>query len=206
MVCCDGGGNSLKKGIEAKTIVKRMPDAIVGDLDSLDPEAEQYFRDKGVPIIKIFDQYCTDFEKCLKWLKNRNEGQRMDVIAIGSLGGRVDQGLSQIHHLYKASQNSNLLHGRIYLLSEQSFSFVLDKEWNEIELENGTFTEVCGLIPIGRPAVVTMEGFEWDVMDWATEFGGPQMSTSQHWKKNQLRIKTSERVLFTFELNPKFRG
>ena len=199
---------------------KQIPSAIIGDLDSLDPSVEAFYRAKGVAIIRDPDQYSTDFTKCLKWLRQnlvnnsstttttqRQEEEqepagsdaRLDVVALGGLGGRVDQGFSQIHHLYMATRHTDLLVGEIYFLSEQSLSFVLEEGLNRIHLSRETCAQNVGIIPVTGPAVITTKGLEWDVQDWKTEFGG-QISTSNHLKSETIDVETTTRVLFTVEL------
>ena len=124
----------------------------------------------------------------------------LDVVVLGGLGGRVDQGFSQIHHMYMATADKSLLNGRIYLLSEQSLSFVLENGHNQINLEPGYFQENVGVIPVLGPTKITTKGMEWDVQDWPTAFGG-QMSTSNHIRADLIEIEV-ERLnpLFTLEL------
>lgn len=43
------------------------PDLILGDLDSISPEALTYFRTKNVPILHLPDQNKTDLEKALEY-------------------------------------------------------------------------------------------------------------------------------------------
>ena len=165
---------------------------------------EAFYRARGVAVIRDPDQYSTDFTKCLKWLRQhaidtRGVASRLDVIALGGLGGRVDQGFSQIHHLYMAAKDEELLVGEIYLLSEQSLSFVLEAGLNRIELSRETFAGNVGIIPITGPAVITTNGLKWDVQDWKTEFGG-EISTSNHLISETIEIETATRVLFTVEL------
>ena len=127
------------------------------------------------------------------------------MLVLGGLGGRVDQGLSQIHHLYGVLNDESLLVGKMYLLSEQSVSFVLQKGPNKIRCRSQEgkgekiFTENVGILPVGAPASVSTKGLEWDVEDWKTEFGG-QISTSNHIKADVIEVLTNERVLFTIEL------
>lgn len=150
--------------------------------------------------------------KCLKQIGIRVEhilGDRskltqaaaLDVVVLGGLGGRADQAFSQIHHLYLASEDISLDLGDIYLVTPKSIIFVLHKGMNTIRtpVSPGFLTENVGIIPTGRPSVISTKGLEWDVEDWATEFG-TQISTSNHIKANIVRVKTSERVLFTVEL------
>lgn len=152
------------------------------------------------------DQDSTDFTKALRWLKEHRTGTSedcLDVVVFGGLGGRVDQGFSIIHHLFKAVSDEELLTGDIYLLSEQSLSFVLEKGRNVIHGlapgANHIFQETVGIIPIRGPAIISTKGLEWDVKDWKTEVGG-QLSTSNHIKADMVQIEASERVLFTIEL------
>lgn len=130
----------------------------------------------------------------------KGPGSRLDVVALGGLGGRVDQAFSQIHHLYMATKDTNLLRGEIYLLSEQSLSFVLEKGSNTIGLSRETFAENVGIIPITGPAVLMTKGLEWDVQNWETEIGG-EISTSNHLKRETIVVQTTTRVLFTVELS-----
>lgn len=166
---------------------------------------ETFYRARGVAVVRDPDQYSTDFTKCLKWLRRHVDDtqgprSRLDIVALGGLGGRVDQGFSQIHHLYMATKDVKLLVGEIYLLSEQSLSFVLEEGPNRIELSRETFAENVGIIPITGPAVVTTKGLEWDVQNWNTEFGG-EISTSNHLKSETVVVETTKRVLFTVELS-----
>ena len=206
LVCADAGADRLRKYEDASKngLRSRLPDVIVGDLDSLTSETEDYYSTKGVKIVRDPDQYGTDFTKALKWIRNAAHEQlhdsSLDVVVIGGLGGRVDQGFSQVHHLYMAANDETLLKGRMFLLSEQSLSFVLEVGKNIVLLEPGYFEENVGIIPVVGPIKITIHGFEWDVTDWPTEFGG-QMSTSNHIRSDKLEISfDGKRPLFTMEL------
>lgn len=56
-----------------------------------------------------------------------------------------------------------------------------------------------GILPIGLPAVLTLEGFRYDVKDWPTRIGGI-VSTSNRVKEDVVKVVTNERVLFTIDL------
>jgi thiamine pyrophosphokinase len=185
----------------------QFPNAIVGDLDSLRDDVRDFFKDAGrTEIVHVPEQDSTDFTKALRWLRTESASRssdRMDVVALGGLGGRVDQGFSIIHHLLKAVNDRELLHGDIYLLSEQSLSFVLENGRSVIHGlapgPNKIFQENVGIIPMRGPAEITTTGLEWDVKDWKTELGG-QISTSNHTKADAVEIDASDQVLFTIEL------
>ena len=241
LICADGGANRLydydmstlflnpRNGMPKKQKHQtRLPDAIIGDLDSLSENVEAHYRSRGVSIIKDPDQYSTDFTKCLKFIRgwavsssrensSKSQDDTMDVVVLGGLGGRVDQGFSQVHHLFMAENDPTLLQGRIYLLSEQSLSFVLsaspvssssckstttpdDKNTNIIHLQPGYFAENVGILPVLGRTLLTTRGLEWDVEKWPTEFGG-QVSTSNHIRADRIEIEfEGPRPLFTLEL------
>lgn len=204
LVCADAGADRLLKYDQAAQngYKTRLPDAIVGDLDSLSDAVAKHYEAKGTEIVKDLDQYSTDFSKCLKWIRDvvDEEDDSLDVVVLGGLGGRVDQGFSQIHHLYLARDDATLLKGRLYLLSEQSLSFILEDGLNEIFLEPGYFEENIGIIPVLGKTHITTKGLEWDVQDWPTEFGG-QMSTSNHIRSECIEISfDGNRPLCTIEL------
>ncbi|KAK5062999.1 hypothetical protein LTR84_005075 [Exophiala bonariae] len=179
----------------------RLPDAIIGDLDSLSRRAEEHYRERGVLVVKDPDQYSTDFTKCLSWIRGTMGDAPMDVVVLGGLGGRVDQGFSQIHHLFMAENDPSLLRGRIYLLSEQSLSFVLANGQNLVYVEPGYFAENIGIIPVLGKTLLTTKGLEWDVENWPTEFGG-QVSTSNHIRSDVIEIAfEGPRPLLTLELD-----
>lgn len=211
LVCADAGGDHLMHYDQDPNVTKRLPDAIVGDLDSITSAALQYYTNQGVRKVKDPDQYSTDLTKSLKWMRqewNRLHGPRaqLDIILMGGLGGRVDQGFSQIHHLYVALQQPDLLHGSIYLLSEQSLSFVLAAGQNKIHVDTTIFAENVGIIPILGSTRISISGFEWDVSDWLTEFGG-QLSTSNHIRSDVLEVIVhGTRPLFTLELGEDLRA
>lgn len=128
----------------------------------------------------------------------------LHVAVFGGLGGRADQAFSQLHHLYKIANEIPVKYaGDIYLITADGIMFLLEKGLNKIHapVEPGYFTENVGIIPIGKPSIVTTHGLEWDVTEWRTEFGS-DISTSNHIKAAVIEIETTERVLFTLEFAP----
>ncbi|EEP81518.1 predicted protein [Uncinocarpus reesii 1704] len=238
-----------------------LPNAIVGDLDSISLDTRKHYEGLNVTVIEDPDQYSTDFTKCLRYLKaniqsvlsvscstsprftgthqtHSHDGEPcLDVLVLGGLGGRVDQAFSQIHHLYSASLSpasaADRPTGGLYLISEESITFLLHEGENTILTPGGSLldaqprresapgskvhgcsdeetlvsstvqqcylSENVGIIPVGGPSVINTKGFEWDVHDWKTEFGG-QVSTSNHIRADMVEVITTKPVLFTVEL------
>ncbi|KAM5447477.1 thiamine pyrophosphokinase [Microsporum audouinii] len=226
-----------------------LPNVIVGDLDSIHLDVLRHYESLGVKVVKNPDQYSTDFMKCLSYLAGnckdilntvkqqgrgdsgscfKSEAGDLDVVIFGGLGGRVDQGFAQIHHLFcatpSASEQIIRPNGETYLVSEESISFFLHQGKNTIFTPGGSsfkkekgiraetkgpnnicsqlcFSENIGIIPIGGPSLISTQGLEWDVRNWKTEFGG-RLSTSNHIRAESVEVETSIPVLFTVELAP----
>ncbi|PSS00678.1 thiamine pyrophosphokinase [Coniella lustricola] len=218
-VAADGGANRLldichKIGDD---IFKDL-DVIIGDLDSLTPEARNYFTTtpaKPAHIIHDPDQYSTDFTKAVRYIRScsTHGNKPIDIIAMGGLGGRVDQGLSQLHHLYLFQKDSHYADGRMYLVSGESLTVLLKAGCHRIHVRSAAgpegpqqkqqdvFDKYVGIIPVKEPSVISTKGLEWDVTDWETEFGG-LMSTSNHVlpETRIVEVETSKDVLFTIAL------
>ena len=148
------------------------------------------------------DEYSTDLHKCLYQLNLAyGDDKGFKVAIFGSLSGRADQAFSLIHQLF-AIVNTQTLPGiaDLFLITRESLIFLLEKGQNRIEtpVAPAYFTPNVGIIPIGRPSIITTHGLQWDVTDWPTEFGG-QLSTSNHVVSGIVEVITTERVLFTME-------
>ena len=195
-------------------------------------------------VIHDSDQESTDFGKAVAYIRQHyhtttttttitsssnpqthhdhadDNNQPLDIVAIGGLGGRVDQGLSQLHHLYLFQTDPHYADGRMYLFSGESLTFLLKAGRHRIRVrDHGTgsrdgdgdgdgagssgdvFGKYVGILPIGGPSRITTKGLEWDVRDWETRFGG-RMSTSNHVLPTTevVEVETTEEVLFTIAL------
>ena len=189
-------------------------------MDSIRTEVLQNFEANGVIIVKDPDQYATDMTKCLRYISQKSHSilgskevslssssvpkdSKLDIAIFGGLGGRADQAFSQLHHLYaEASNDFAVPTGDLYLVTKEAVIILLEKGVNKIyaPVGEGFFTENVGIIPIGKPSVISTHGLEWDVTDWPTEFG-TQISTSNHIKADVVEVETKERALFTLELD-----
>lgn len=191
---------------------------IIGDLDSLTPTTRAYYESRGdgegqskkTVVIHDPDQESTDFGKAVAYVRqhyaHRDGSGPLDIVAIGGLGGRVDQGLSQLHHLYLFQTGPRYAQGRMYLFSGESLTFLLKPGTHRIRVRDGrseedVFGKHVGILPVGKPSRITTRGLEWDVQDWETQFGG-RVSTSNHVlpETEVVEVQTTEEVLFTIAL------
>ena len=205
-ICADGGANRLHELLTTQfskldwpdALHHALPDVIHGDLDSLDATVQQRYEQIGVEISKDPDQYSTDFGKAVKKLIERVPDVR-DVLVMGSIGGRLDQGIGLLGEFYR-EQKIKHPSLRFWLFSEASISTTLSPGRSSIHtpLGNGLIKKKMGILPVYGPAVISTEGLEWDVQDWPTEMGG-QMSTSNHIAADCITIWTNNDVMFTVQ-------
>jgi thiamine pyrophosphokinase len=161
-----------------------------------------YYASHGVDASQDHDQYSTDFGKTMQIISSRSSpSAQKDVLVLGTLAGRVDQGLGMLHQMIREeTKHPNL---RLWLFSECSLSFILRSQRNVIHRlqSSGLFTENVGLLPVWGPATISTTGLEWDVKNWYTHMGG-QLSTSNHVKADEIHVETDAPILFTIERAP----
>ncbi|KAI9850712.1 MAG: hypothetical protein M1838_005203 [Thelocarpon superellum] len=220
VICADGGANRYREAFfrtENLDLRHRYPDVILGDLDSLLPQVRRYYERRGVQILHDHDQYSTDLTKCLKYIelhaaatiqaynldRSAERADALDVVIVGSMGKRLDQGFATLQGLIKASQGTTPYINQIFLLSPENITFMLRAGMNRIStpLADLVLAESIGVLPLGGPATITTRGLEWDVLNWTTQFGG-QVSTSNHVHADVVHIDLvqGDGVLVTIEL------
>ncbi|CAK4032653.1 Thiamin pyrophosphokinase [Lecanosticta acicola] len=201
-ICCDGGANRLYDLLSQQktpeTLRTLLPNAIHGDLDSLRDDVRRYYEEHDVKVMRDPDQNSNDFGKCMAYIADGLPSVQT-VLVLGSLGGRVDQGIGLLHGIYR-EQKHQRPHLRLLFFSEGSVSMVIMSGTTTIHtpLGEGVIEENVGILPLYGKAVISTEGLEWDVRDWPTEMGG-NVSTSNHIKADQVSIISDVDVLFTIE-------
>ncbi|CAM1510920.1 Fc.00g084330.m01.CDS01 [Cosmosporella sp. VM-42] len=204
-VAADGGANRLHKLSSFHGKFSNLQ-VIIGDLDSVTPAVRDFYSCQPTPatIIHDADQESTDFGKAINWIRQQYP-PGMDIVALGGIGGRVDQGISQLHHLYRFQDDATYTTGRLYLLSGSSLTFLLKAGKHSIQVredgEHDVFGKYVGIIPLKDPARISTQGLEWDVTNWETQIGG-KLSTSNHVLPDTqtVQIETDNDVLFTIAL------
>ena len=173
------------------------PAQIHGDLDSIDPAVRLAWKQIGIRITHDPEQNSTDFGKAVREAHNNLHPIR-HLLVIGSLGGRVDQGLGLLGELYREQQQRPEC--RLWLFSESSVSVILRRGTTALHtpMAEGLLERSVGILPLYGPAVITTHGLEWDVAGWSTQMGG-QMSTSNHIRGDVVTVTTDNEVLFTVE-------
>jgi len=162
-------------------------------------------------------------------VSGEGESQPIGTVVLGGLGGRVDHGMSQLHHLYLFQPGARYTSGRVYLVSPNNLTILLKPGVHRIRVRDGAekihpegrakgndttqpgplaplprpsvFGKHVGIIPLGGPSRLWTRGLEWDMADWETSFGG-KVSTSNHVlpETEVVEVRTTGEVLFTIAL------
>jgi thiamine pyrophosphokinase len=137
LVAADGAaGRALAAG--------RMPDAVIGDFDSIRPEDAA--RIPPERLHRIDEQDSTDFDKCLRHIRARF------VLAAGFTGARRDHELAAYNALVRRADQ------RVILVGEHDVCFVAPRDWR-IDLAPATRVSLFPLSPVtGRS-----EGLRWPI-------------------------------------------
>ena len=201
-VCADGGANVLYDNVVSHTdeLITFIPNAIVGDLDSIRPEVRAHYDSLGVVISELHDQDTTDLEKAMTYIESRIHGPVSPFVAIvGSIGaheGRIDQFFSVVNVLYKYRDVESI---KIIQLGNQSILLVLKEGKHSVELPESAVGRHCGLVPLfGTVSGVTTTGLEWNLSPTMgpLSFGG-LISTNNIIRSSTVAIETSTPILFT---------
>merc|ERR1719378_297310 len=199
-ICADGGANILYDMYVEKGSgeAKFLPNLIKGDLDSLDPRVGEYYKSKGVSILKDDDQDTNDLDKCMESLMDYcvDKGKSKTVVIFGGFGGRIDQEMASYHALIKWD---TCFH-RIVLVGVPSVAFMLCPGSHVIQTSPDERKEGnhCGLFPMSGLATVTTKGLGWDLDCGELSFGS-FVSSSNYIPpgSSEIFIETSNYLLWT---------
>lgn len=136
-VAADGGaGRLLRLGV--------MPEAVIGDMDSISPAARQAIPQSRQHLVA--EQVTTDFDKALRLI------EAPLVLALGFAGARLDHGLAAFSTLIARAER------RCLLIGPKDFAFAAPSRL-ELDLAPG---DLLSLFPMGRVGG-TSTGLEWPI-------------------------------------------
>jgi thiamine pyrophosphokinase len=95
IICCDGSAQNL-------VMAGYIPDAIVGDMDSLSEDLKNRFADRIYP---DENQGTNDLTKAVEWCRKRNYNE---IVIVGATGKREDHTIGNISLLAEYAENTNV--------------------------------------------------------------------------------------------------
>lgn len=152
VVAVDSGADwAYKAGLDV--------DLLIGDFDSIDPEAFRHYRFKRCETI-AYNSYKdeTDLEIALAEIRERGFNL---VVGTNVLGGRIDHLVASAGAFMRSSDLAPLV------VDENEFIIFLSSDGNRRSIGLDMFEisagDIVSIVPIGGAAVVTTTGLEWEL-------------------------------------------
>ena len=95
IICCDGAVNNLAKS-------GREPHVIIGDLDSVNPELKEKYKDR---LIYVDDQNSNDLTKAVNWCFSE---KIKNITILGATGKREDHTIANVSLLSNYQKKVNI--------------------------------------------------------------------------------------------------
>ena len=179
VICADGGANAaLKAGI--------VPNAIVGDLDSIRAEALVKFH--RVPTYEDTDDETTDLEKAISWVVKSKYDH---VTVVGATGKRIDHSVGNLAVLPKFYPDAI-----VRFVDDMGELEYIGREL-EFVAKKGA---VVSLIPLSRCEGIVTEGLRYALQGEALELGVRE-GTSNVVVSSPVTIKVQKGHLLLFRLS-----
>lgn len=141
----------------------RLPDVVVGDMDSVEPEILVELKNQEVTLERyLAEKDETDLELALLYAA-AHYAER-EILVFGVLGGRLDQTLANILLL----AHPDLRHKRVRLVEKHQRAWIVHDETNIRGREGDTVS----LIPLGGDVQIDQtENLKWSLQDEVLSFG-----------------------------------
>ncbi len=132
LVCCDGAFEKYLSEMEGIFHRKRLPEVVIGDLDSLPEKLRMEYEDI---IVKVDEQEYNDQTKAFRWVMD-NVGGPCSISIIGATGLREDHTIGNVSLLME--------YARMYDLESLGADVRIVSDYGTIFAITDTFEMECG--------------------------------------------------------------
>ncbi|UCG23498.1 MAG: thiamine diphosphokinase [Chloroflexota bacterium] len=156
IIAADGGVHHI-------LALGRMPDVVIGDLDSIMPAVLDELGAAAVEfVVYPKEKDASDLELALHYAATKyNE----EILILGSLGGRLDQLLANVLML----TDPLLQNRKVRIVEAHQQAWVIDANRSRIKGARG---DLLSLLPLqGDVLVSSTKGLRWELKDEHLEFG-----------------------------------
>lgn len=158
IIAVDGGARHLAP-------FDRIPDVLVGDLDSLDQGIVTDFSARGCKLLRFPEEKDeTDLELALIYAAAQPQWRAWPITIAAVLGGRLDQTLANLFLLAHPA-----LSGRdVRIIAPHQFVWLVDDH----TVVEGKIGDIVSLVPVGGPVIIdATTGLKWPLLHETLNFG-----------------------------------
>lgn len=202
-ICADGGANRLYD-----LAPELVPDAIVGDLDSVRLDVRRFYLERGVRVEKMDDQEHNDLDKSIGEIQRLWHSETVEttplVSIVGAFGGRLDQEMATFDAVYRWADRWPGVAFRMYT-DHNAATLLTPNVRHFIRFRPDLEGPSCGLVPIGHKVdKVTTTGLKWNLSGDPLEFGKLISTSNQLDDENDgiVSVSTSDPIIWTTPLRP----
>ena len=193
IICCDG---ALQKFLRASTAIfgeKRLPDVVIGDMDSLSPTLRKRYSDI---IVQIDEQEHNDQTKAFRWVME-NLKEVCNIYILGATGQREDHTIGNISLLMEYARTYDLegLGISVEMISDYGSMFAVT---DTFEMDCGTGRKVSILSP-DNTLKIKSQGLEWPTDD--VVFDNWWKATLNRASQDTVRLEFSHRSIALIIMN-----
>ncbi|MCT4584890.1 MAG: thiamine diphosphokinase [Peptostreptococcaceae bacterium] len=150
IICADGGANNLKK-------IDLKPNLIVGDLDSIDKNNLNFFREQNIEFLKFPSaKDSTDSELCVDIAIDKKPNE---IYMFGFTGSRLDHTLANINLLKKINDN-NIIG---FIIDDNNKITIANKD---IKLEYEDYYKYISFISLKESSKITLKGLKYPLKEY----------------------------------------
>ena len=182
IICCDGALKKFIRNSEAIFGEKRLPDMVIGDMDSLSPALRKEHSDI---IVQIDEQEHNDQTKAFRWVMENLEGVS-SVYILGATGEREDHTIGNISLLMEYARTYDLegMGINVEMISDHATMFAVT---DTFEMDCGEGRRISIFTP-DTSLRIRSEGLVWPTDDVVFD----------NWWKATLNRASQDNVKLTF--------
>jgi thiamine pyrophosphokinase len=185
LIALDGAGEILRE-------LSIVPDAILGDMDTISRATLEFFRNLGVEILPRPDQNFSDLEKALFYC--RKQGAK-SIVVTNATAGRFDHSIANIFFLKKYYSPE------IYTCIFDNGSIVTYVEDLEFTIRSMAGCK-CGFF--GAPhGEISSRGLKYELDNFSLILGTSE-SIANEFERDEIELTVGGQCLLTFEFHGKF--
>lgn len=148
VVCCDG---ALAKWLSHNP--DATPLAVVGDMDSLEPELRERY---SSALVQVTEQDYNDLTKAMRWVLSEHP-EVQDIVILGATGLREDHTIGNLGLLMEYTRMFDLGERKLSLVSDYGTAFAITDSCDLHLGEGRRFS----LFSADNSLHITSEGLEW---------------------------------------------